>query len=118
MIRAIAVLAFSAMLLPNLSIAQAAPARPFHDGPVWDITFVKAKPGVALKYMEYLATDWKTEHEALKEGRADSQLHGHLHRVAQPDGFRLNADDRIQGLGDHGSQPGQRGGRIQPGLKQ
>ena len=67
LIRVIAVLAFAAMLLPTLSLAQATPARPFHDGPVWDITFVKAKPGVGLNYMEYLATEWKTEHEALKK---------------------------------------------------
>ncbi len=66
--RVITVLAFIAMLLPpTLSRAQSAPVRPFHDGPVWDITFVKAKPGVALKYMEYLASDWKTEQEALKK---------------------------------------------------
>jgi hypothetical protein len=67
MIRVIAVLAFAAMLLPTLSLAQSMPVRPFHDGPVWDITFVKAKPGVGLKYMEYLASEWKTEHEALKK---------------------------------------------------
>src|SRR5208283_5674829 len=67
MIRVIAVLVFAAMLLPNLSLAQTAPARPFHDGSVWDITFVKAKPGVGLNYMNYLATEWKTEHEALKK---------------------------------------------------
>ena len=66
MIRAFAVLALAAML-PSLLTAQAAPVRPFHDGPVWDIAFVKAKPGVGLKYMEYLATEWKTEHEALKK---------------------------------------------------
>src|ERR1039458_6450723 len=51
MIRLTAVLAFAAMLLPNLLLAQTAPARPFHDGPVWDITFVKAKPGLGLNYM-------------------------------------------------------------------
>ena len=67
MIRVVAVLAFTAMLLPTLSLAQSAPVRPFHDGPVWDITFVKAKPGLGLKYMEYLAGDWKTEQEALKK---------------------------------------------------
>jgi hypothetical protein len=66
-IRVIAVLAFAAMLLPTLSLAQAVPVRPFHDGPVWNIAFIKAKPGVGLKYMEYLATEWKTEHEALKK---------------------------------------------------
>jgi len=67
LIRLLAVLAFVAMLLPTLSLAQAAPIRPFHDGPVWDITFVKGKPGLELKYMEYLASDWKTEQEALKK---------------------------------------------------
>jgi len=67
MIRVIAVLAFAAMLLPTFSLAQAVPVRPFHDGPVWDIAFIKAKPGVGLKYMEYLATEWKTEQEALKK---------------------------------------------------
>ena len=66
-IRMIAGLAFAAMLLPNLSLAQAMPVRPFHDGPVWNITFVKGKPGLELKYMEYLASDWKTEQEALKK---------------------------------------------------
>ena len=66
-IRIIAALAFAAMLLPNLSPAQAMPVRPFHDGPVWNITFVKGKPGLELKYMEYLASDWKTEQEALKK---------------------------------------------------
>jgi len=67
MFRVIAVLAFAAMLLPALSLAQSMPVRPFHDGPVWEITFVKAKPGVGLKYMEFLATEWKTEQEALKK---------------------------------------------------
>jgi len=43
MIRAIVVLAFAAMLLPTLSLAQAVPVRPFHDGPVWEIAFIKAK---------------------------------------------------------------------------
>jgi hypothetical protein len=64
MFRVVAV--FAAMLLPALTQAQT-PVRPFHDGPVWDITFVKGKPGVGLKYMNYLATDWKTEQEALKK---------------------------------------------------
>ena len=67
LIRVIAALAFAAMLLPTLSAAQAMPVRPFHDGPVWDITFVKAKPGLGLNYMNFLATEWKTEQEALKK---------------------------------------------------
>lgn len=65
MLRAIAVSVFAAMLLPALTQAQE-PARPFHDGPVWTLMFIKAKPGVGLKYMNFLATEWKTEQEALK----------------------------------------------------
>jgi len=57
---------FAALLIPTLS-AQTAPVRPFHDGPVWEITFVKVKPGVGLNYMNFLAADWKKEHEALKK---------------------------------------------------
>jgi len=72
-----------ALLLPTLVLAQAKaapaaasapqaasptpPARPFHDGPVWTLTFVHTKPGLGLKYMEYLATDWKKEQDALKK---------------------------------------------------
>jgi len=69
----IAVLTVSvALLIPSAALAQAAsgptpPARSFHDGPVWTITFVHTKPGLGLKYMEYLATEWKKEQDALKK---------------------------------------------------
>jgi len=66
MFRVVAVAVFSAMLLPALAQAQM-PVRPFHDGPVWDIAFIKMKAGVGLKYMNWLATEWKTEQEALKK---------------------------------------------------
>jgi hypothetical protein len=62
----IAASAIAALFLCGLAVAQA-PQRPFHDGAVWQITFVKAKPGVGLNYMNYLATEWKTEQEALKK---------------------------------------------------
>jgi hypothetical protein len=58
---------FATLLLPTLSTGQTVPVRPYHDGPVWDIAFIKSKPGVGLKYMYYLAEDWKKEHEALKK---------------------------------------------------
>lgn len=62
----------AALLLPTVALAQAKaaatpPVRPFQNGPVWTITFVHTKPGLGLKYMEYLATDWKREQEALKK---------------------------------------------------
>jgi hypothetical protein len=70
-----ALLLCSFAALPGAVFAQAKPAarsnaappvRPFHEGPVWTLTFVHTKPGVGLKYMEYLATEWKKQQDALK----------------------------------------------------
>ena len=67
---------FVALLVPLQMLGQAnsAPAatpgphvHPYHDGPVWTITFVHTKPGLSMKYMEYLATEWKKEQDALKK---------------------------------------------------
>jgi hypothetical protein len=66
LIRTAVLVLSTALLLPALSTAQPAPARPYHDGPVWNIVFIKVKPGVGLNYMNYLASDWKKEQEALK----------------------------------------------------
>ncbi len=52
---------------PQSSAAATPPARPFHEGPVWMITFVHTKPGLGLNYMNYLATEWKREQDALKK---------------------------------------------------
>ena len=70
------VIIISTAILPAMLAAQAKPAttsnpgppvRPFHEGPVWTLTFVHTKPGVGLKYMEYLATEWKKQEDALKK---------------------------------------------------
>lgn len=47
--------------------AQTAPARPYHDGSVWDLTFIHTKAGMANSYLTYLTTDWKREQEAMKK---------------------------------------------------
>jgi hypothetical protein len=69
-----AVLFPAAVLAQTSSAAQTSaaasakpPARPFQMGPVWTITFVHTKPGLSLYYMNYLATEWKREQEALKK---------------------------------------------------
>lgn len=70
---AIAVLIIFVVLpLPALAQAQGTststpPQRPFHEGPVWTITFIHTKAGLGLKYLEYLATEWKKEQDALKK---------------------------------------------------
>ena len=42
-------------------------ARPYHNGSVWDIAFIRMKPGMDTAYLNYLTTDWKREQEALKQ---------------------------------------------------
>ena len=40
--------------------------RPFHHGSVWNIAFIRMKPGMNVAYLNYITTDWKKEQEAQK----------------------------------------------------
>ena len=41
--------------------------RPFHNGSVWNIAFIRMKPGMETAYLNYLAGPWKTNQEASKK---------------------------------------------------
>lgn len=41
--------------------------RPFHNGSVWNIAFIRMKPGMETAYMNYLAGQWKANQEASKK---------------------------------------------------
>ncbi len=41
--------------------------RPYHNGTVWNIAFIRIKPGMDTAYMNYLASSWKAEQEAQKK---------------------------------------------------
>src|SRR5713226_3690260 len=41
--------------------------RPYHNGSVWNIAFIRIKPGMDTAYMNYVATSWKAEQEAQKK---------------------------------------------------
>lgn len=41
--------------------------RPYHNGSVWNISFIRVKPGMDAAYMEYLAGAWKLNQEAAKK---------------------------------------------------
>jgi hypothetical protein len=57
-----------AALVLTLSIVVAAQVnRPYRNGSVWDIGFIKMKPGMETAYLNYIAGDWKREQEALKK---------------------------------------------------
>ena len=41
--------------------------RPYRNGTVWSISYIRVKPGMDAAYMNYLAGMWKTEQEAMKK---------------------------------------------------
>ena len=41
--------------------------RPYHNGSVWDVAFIRMKPGMETAYLNYLAGQWKAEQEAQKK---------------------------------------------------
>jgi hypothetical protein len=41
--------------------------RPFHNGSVWTIAFIRMKPGMDTAYLNYLAGPWKANQEAAKK---------------------------------------------------
>jgi hypothetical protein len=42
-------------------------SRPFHNGSVWNISFIRMKPGMETAYLDYLAGPWKANQEAAKK---------------------------------------------------
>jgi len=41
--------------------------RPYRNGTVWNIAFIRMKPGMETAYLNYLAGQWKTNQEAAKK---------------------------------------------------
>ena len=63
----VAALAATLLLLAVSVYAQV--RRPFHNGTVWTISFIRMKPGMDTAYLNYVASDWKKEQEALKQDK-------------------------------------------------
>jgi hypothetical protein len=59
-----AALAVSLMALGLSLYAQV--SRPYHPGTVWQLQFIRVKPGMDNAYKDWLATDWKKQQEAFK----------------------------------------------------
>ena len=60
----------SSMVLMVLVVAVSVFAqvnRPFHNGSVWNIAFIRMKPGMETAYLDYLAGPWKANQEAAKK---------------------------------------------------
>jgi len=56
----------SLVLLVGISVfAQV--NRPYRNGSVWNISFIRMKPGMDTAYLNYLAGPWKANQEAAKK---------------------------------------------------
>ena len=56
----------SLVLLVGISVfAQV--NRPYRNGSVWNISFIRIKPGMDTAYLSYLAGPWKANQEAAKK---------------------------------------------------
>ncbi len=42
-------------------------ARPYRNGTVWTLGFIRIQPGMDAAYLSYIASEWKKEQEALKK---------------------------------------------------
>ncbi len=62
-------LAFSlvALMLTLSVVVFAQVNRPYRNGTIWNIGFIRMKPGMDTAYLNYIAGDWKREQEALKK---------------------------------------------------
>src|SRR6266478_8359921 len=63
----IAVGSFAVLLMIAAISVFAQINRPYHNGSVWNIAFIRIKPGMDTAYMNYVATQWKAEQEAQKK---------------------------------------------------
>jgi hypothetical protein len=59
-------LALSAVGAAALTV-HAQVKRPYRDGTVWNVSFIRVKPGMDTAYLNYLASDWKRNQEAAKK---------------------------------------------------
>ena len=64
--RVVAVAATAVAVLVGVSV-WAQVKRPYRDGSVWNIAFIKVKPGMDVAYLTYLSGAWKAEQDAAKK---------------------------------------------------
>ncbi len=58
------------VLIFTLSIVVVAQvSRPYRNGSVWQVSFIRMKPGMESAYLDYIATDWKRNQETMKKDR-------------------------------------------------
>jgi len=59
--------ALIALILTFSIVIVAQVSRPYRNGSVWNVAFIRMKPGMDTAYLNYIATDWKRNQEAMKK---------------------------------------------------
>ena len=71
---------FSRAILMSLSVllglgiaagAEAQGNRPYHNGSVWELEFIRMNAGMEAEYLAYVADEWKREREIMQQ---DNQI--------------------------------------------
>ncbi len=67
--RALLALAFVTSLALGYAVHAQVQAlqRPYSNGTVWTLGFIRMEPGMDVAYLNYVASEWKREQEALKK---------------------------------------------------
>jgi hypothetical protein len=67
--RALFVLAVTSSLAIGYAVHAQVQAvqRPYRNGTVWTLTFVRIQPGMDTAYLSYIASEWKKEQDVLKK---------------------------------------------------
>ena len=63
----IVVASIAAAFLVGALSAYAQVKRPYRPGSVWTMAFIRMKSGMDTAYLNYIATTWKAEQEAMKK---------------------------------------------------
>lgn len=61
------IVALSMIVLTLSVVVFAQISRPYRNGSVWNVAFIRMKPGMDSAYLNYIATDWKKQQEASKK---------------------------------------------------
>jgi len=63
----IAIGLLTVLLVSTSVVVYAQVSRPYRNGSVWTIGFIRMKPGMETAYLNYIAGDWKRQQEAQKK---------------------------------------------------
>ena len=72
-----------ALVLALSVVAFAQVNRPYRNGTVWSMAYIRMKPGMETAYLTYIAGDWKREQEAFKK---DGQIISYRILQTEPHG--------------------------------